>query len=111
MSGFPEERVRAERTVQPRAGDHSPRGCGAISMMGEGLSRNRSDAPAGAGRQAFTRLRDAGAMPLICPTCQIVFRCIHAAGTFAWGCFAESASSGVAVGLLAGIKPSSFRRG
>jgi len=61
------------------------------------LSRNRTDAPAGAGQRAFTGLRDDEEMPLICPTCQIVFRCIHAAGYFAWGCFDESALAELSV--------------
>jgi hypothetical protein len=42
-------------------------------MVGEGLRRNRTDAPAIAGRRAFTRLRDDAGMPLICPTCQVAF--------------------------------------
>ena len=67
--------------------------------MGEDLSRKRTDAPAMAGRRAFTRLRNDGGMPLICPTSQIVFCCIHAACYFAWGCFDESAFSEVVVGL------------
>jgi hypothetical protein len=71
----------------------------AISMVGEGLRRDRSDAPAGAGRRAFTGLRDDEEMPLICPTCQIVFRCNRAACYFAWGCFDESALAEVVVGL------------
>ena len=67
-------------------------------MVGEDLSRNRIDAPAIAGRRAFKR--DDEGMPLICPTSQIVFRCIHADGRcyFAWGCFDESASAEVVVG-------------
>jgi hypothetical protein len=71
----------------------------AISIVGEDLSRNRADASAIAGRRSFTRLRNDEGMPLICPTSQIVFRCIHAAGYFAWGCFDESVSSEVVVGL------------
>jgi hypothetical protein len=69
-------------------------------MVGEDLGRNRIDAPAIAGRWAFTRLRDAEGMPLICPTSQIVFRCIHADSPcyFAWGCFDESASAKVVAG-------------
>jgi hypothetical protein len=59
----------------------------AISMVGEDLSRNRTDAPAGAGRGASTGLRDDEGMPLICPTCQVGFRMAAAAGYFAWGCF------------------------
>jgi hypothetical protein len=41
-----------------------------MSIVGEDVSRNRSDAPAIAGRRAFTTLRDDEEMPLICPTCQ-----------------------------------------
>jgi hypothetical protein len=38
-------------------------------------------------------------MPLICPTCQIVFRRMPAAaGYFAWGCFDESTSAKVVAG-------------
>jgi hypothetical protein len=59
----------------------------AISIGVTDLSRNRTDAPAIAGRRELTRLWDDEEMPLICPTCQIVFRCIHAACYFAWGCF------------------------
>jgi hypothetical protein len=69
-------------------------------MVGEDFSRNRADAPAIAGRRPFTRLRNDEGMPLICPTSQIVFRCIHADSLcyFAWGCFDESAFSEVVVG-------------
>jgi len=45
----------------------------AISMVGEDLSRNRNDAPAIAGRRAFTGLRNDEGMPLICPTSQVAF--------------------------------------
>ena len=68
-------------------------------MVGEGLRRKRTGAPAMAERREFTKLRDDEEMPLICPTCQIVFRCIHAACYFAWGCFDESALAEVVVGL------------
>jgi hypothetical protein len=43
-------------------------------MVGEDLSRNRTDAPAIAGRRAFTGLQNDEGMLLICPTSQIVFR-------------------------------------
>jgi hypothetical protein len=46
--------------------------------VGEDFSRNRTDQPAIAGRRGFKRLRDDEGMPLICPTCQIVFRSIRA---------------------------------
>jgi hypothetical protein len=42
-------------------------------MVGEDWSRNRTDAPAIAGRRAFTGLRNDGGMPLICPTSQVAF--------------------------------------
>jgi hypothetical protein len=72
----------------------------AISIVGEDLSRNHNYSPAIAGRRASTGLRNVEGMPLICPTSQIVFRCIHADGRcyFAWGCFDESASAEVVVG-------------
>jgi hypothetical protein len=66
--------------------------------VGEDLSRNRTGAPAIAGRRRFTGLRNDEGMPLICPTSQIVFRCIRAACYFAWGCFDESASAEVVAG-------------
>jgi hypothetical protein len=59
----------------------------AISMVGEDLSRNRNDAPAIAGRRAFTGLRNDEGMPLICPTSQIVFRCIHTGQLLCMGLF------------------------
>jgi hypothetical protein len=84
MSGF----LKAARAVRPRAGDRSPRRRESNFNGGfKDLSRNRTDAPAGAERREFTGLRDDEEMPLICPTCQIVFRCMHAACYFAWGCF------------------------
>ena len=46
--------------------------------MGKDFARVRAEEPAIAGLQAFSRLRDDEGMLLICPTCQIVFRSIHA---------------------------------
>jgi hypothetical protein len=66
--------------------------------VGENLSRHRINASVGAGRWAFTGLRDDEGMPLICPTSQIVFRGIQAACAFAWGCFDESAFVEVVAG-------------
>jgi hypothetical protein len=44
----------------------------AISIVGEDFRpQSQTDAPAVAGRRAFTRLRDDEEMPLICPTCQV----------------------------------------
>jgi hypothetical protein len=44
------------------------------AIVGEDFSAAiATDAPAVAGRPAFTRFRNNGRVPLICPTCQVAF--------------------------------------
>jgi hypothetical protein len=59
----------------------------AISIVGEGLSRNRNRRARYGGATGFTGFRDDEGMPLICPTCQIVFRRIHAGLLLCMGLF------------------------
>ena len=72
MSRSPRERARQARGSATRRRSFAAV-IPAISIVGEDLSRNHNDAPAIAGRRAFTRLRNDEGMPLICPTSQVAF--------------------------------------
>ena len=89
--------ARAGRAVRPRAGDHSPWRAEPFQVRVRMRAATVATRPLvrGDGRLG---LRNDGAMPLICPTSQIVFRSTHPACAFAWGCFDESAFVEVVAG-------------
>jgi hypothetical protein len=84
---------RKARAVAQRAGHHSRWRAGATSILGRAFCLPSRRTARWAGPWAFYKWRDAGIVPLICPTCQNVFAGWLKASPpatqcyFAWGCF------------------------
>src|ERR1700722_13748356 len=95
-----------KRAAWPRAGDRSPRRPVQFSMVGEYFRpQSQTGTPAGAERRAFTRFRNNGTTPLICPTCQAAVRAPAAPVLLCMGLFSIFGKRALRKGVL------HFRRG